>query len=292
MDAKLAEIYGTGKVDEADVETLAAAQLATKLAAAEEVDVAGLSDDEAEALAAQVIGETEEQSSDEDAEEEVETEEGEKTAEDEEAQEKIAEADYIGRVMAHAYVAERMELEKQAGKVSNFLSAAKDVATGKQARQGYAAMRKSKATARSAKALSGNKHLSGSTRAAAGKKVGKHTSDAKAHGKSALRGAAKTVGMYGGAAAVGGGAAAAMKKKESAVQDEEQLSALDQLALARAREILAENNISLEEETEKTSALNEEQAELLQAKVNERAVALLEANGYTFSDSDEETTEE
>lgn len=92
MDPKLAELYGTGSVDEADLEKLAAAELAESLAAEQGVDLSGMDPEEIEALAQEVLsgGEGGEQ-------------------------EKLAEADYLGRVMAHSFAQESREIEKTAG---------------------------------------------------------------------------------------------------------------------------------------------------------------------------------
>lgn len=156
MDPQLAAIYGTNQ-DEGDVEKLAAAELAEKLAADEDVDTEGLSEEEAEALAQQVLAaeegggeeteqgdedeeQTEQKAKGKDEDEEESSEESEEEGQEKtsEAQEKLAEADYLGRVMAHAYTQElrkiaaaqeeetKEEPEKKtkkaaAGKVSNFL---------------------------------------------------------------------------------------------------------------------------------------------------------------------------
>jgi hypothetical protein len=59
------------------------------------------------------------------------------------------------------------------------------------------------------------------------------------------------------------------------------MSAVDQLALARAQEILAENGIELE--AEKTASEQEvTPADVLRNAVEERAVAMLQAAGYEF----------
>jgi hypothetical protein len=106
MDPRLAEIYGTNENAESDVEKTAAAELAEKLASENETDIDGMSDDEIEALAQEVL------SADEQTEETTdETDEGEeKTA----STEKVAEADFLGRVMAHAYVNELKSIDKEA----------------------------------------------------------------------------------------------------------------------------------------------------------------------------------
>jgi uncharacterized protein with gpF-like domain len=103
MDPKLAEIYGTGKTAEADIEKLAAAELAEKLSASEEIDVNALTDEDVEALATEVLA------AEQGGEGAQET-----AGDDTEAQEKVAEADYLGRVMAHAFVQETKEIEKKA----------------------------------------------------------------------------------------------------------------------------------------------------------------------------------
>ena len=159
MDAKLAEMYGTNQVDETDVEKLAAAELAEKLAADESMNLSEMSEDDIEALAAQVL---EGDSSAEETEEEEKTaseEEGEEEVADED-QEKLAEADYLGRVMAHSYVQELRNIEKTAGMtgaarmaskakahggkvmghLKNLGGKVKDIASAKQAREGLSAM--------------------------------------------------------------------------------------------------------------------------------------------------------
>ena len=98
MDPVLAEIYGTNQVDEADLEKLAAAELAEELADEDELNVDNIDDDTIEQLAQQVL---------EGGEQEYE-EPG------DEMSEKVAEADYMGRVMAHAYKQELDGIEKEA----------------------------------------------------------------------------------------------------------------------------------------------------------------------------------
>lgn len=103
MDKTLAEIYGTNQVEEADVEKLAAAELAEQLT---ETGDAQIDDETLEALAQEVLSqEDSEEASDEQAVSEPEMDE---------AQEKIAEADYLGRIMAHSFVQESREIQKQA----------------------------------------------------------------------------------------------------------------------------------------------------------------------------------
>jgi hypothetical protein len=136
MDPQLAAIYGTN-ADEGDVEKLAAAELAEKLAGDEDADIEGLTPEQAEELAAQILAagdESDEEVAEEPTEEEAAIEEpAEKTSAAEETEEdaektaaaKLEEADYLGRVMAHSYVQELRkiaaaeEVEKTAGKVGD-----------------------------------------------------------------------------------------------------------------------------------------------------------------------------
>ena len=100
MDPRLAEIYGTAQVDDSDLEKAAAAELAEGLAEEDgSIDLDSLNEEQLEYLASQVLAE-------EGAEEEAPSED--------DSQEKLAEADYLGRVMAHAYVNEIRGIEKQA----------------------------------------------------------------------------------------------------------------------------------------------------------------------------------
>ena len=103
MDKELAAIYGTGQpeVDESDLEKTAAAELLVKLAEEQGVDLNDFSDEEV----AEMLGDLYEGGV-------------EHTAAAQEApatQEKYAEADYLGRIMAHSMVQELDSIEKEAG---------------------------------------------------------------------------------------------------------------------------------------------------------------------------------
>jgi hypothetical protein len=165
MNKELAEMYGN---ETESVEKLAAAELAEKLSDEGGLDLTGLTEEQLEELAKSVMSSGEEKVAEEDAEEveeeaeeteEAETpaeetaEEPEKTAEADELtdedKQKLAEADYLGRVMAHAFVAEKRDIEKSAaakektaGKVSdalkNLAGKAKGVASKKGAQVGAA----------------------------------------------------------------------------------------------------------------------------------------------------------
>lgn len=297
MDPRLAELYGT---NEEQVESVAADELAEKLASADDLDVEGLSDDEAESLAQEILASS--ASAEEQAEEASEEEEEVSEEAEDGDTEKVAEAqaDYLGRVMAHAFTQELRGIDKEAGagwnsaragagkvmsslkrggrkafgKAKEFGGKAKDVATGKQAREGAKAWKhhasEGKASDNLPKAM---RHRIGMDKAK----------------KETAKGVAKTVGAYAGAgAAAFGGKKMFGKKKESA-----DVSAFDTLATQRAYEILEANGISIQEqEVEKTSApeASDERYEQLANAVDSRAWAMLEEAGYTRAE-DEATDE-
>lgn len=110
MDDFLNELYGTSEVIAGeDLEKQAAAEFLVKMAADEGVDLDTLSDEDVSGLLAEIEGDMDKQAAEGDPEINPE----------EEAQEKLAEADFLGRAMAHAYVSELSEIEKEAGKVGD-----------------------------------------------------------------------------------------------------------------------------------------------------------------------------
>jgi hypothetical protein len=119
MDKTLAEIYGTNQVEEADVEKLAAAELAEQLT---ETGDAQIDEETLEALAQEVLAQDDGETTEEQAVSEPEMDG---------AQEKIAEADYLGRVMAHSFVHESKEIAKTAGAKEDFIAGAERGAAGK-----------------------------------------------------------------------------------------------------------------------------------------------------------------
>lgn len=279
MDPQLAQIYGTNQesAPEDDLEKMAAAELLVKLAEEEGLDLNQLSEDEISELVndlysgdeggevkiaaaddgivyyvdgeGNVLGPVEqEKQAEARAILEQEALEG-QAGEEIEAQEKIAEADTLGRVMAHAMVQELNEIEKDAaGKVEA-------VKKGLQA---------------AGKAVGG--HL---------ERVGKRATEVvTGAGKGAATRmkprTAKAIGagLYGaGAAGVGGGAYALGKKKES--------SALEKLAEQRAWEMAKEAGYVDEEGNllvpgqEKTA----EEGSALGQTVDTMALQMLEAAG-------------
>jgi hypothetical protein len=258
MDPKLAEIYGTNQTTDADIEKLAAAELATQLAGDEQIaDTEGMTEEDLEAIAQEVLApETETQ-----VEEPQEQTEQEKTSAEKQAQEKVAEADYLGRTMAHAYV---QELNK--------IAAAQEKTAG----WGDAPQKMLGAATKSTRA-----------KAAVGKVIGKAGEIAKNHGK-AIAGTAAATGTAG---VLAGRASKGKDKKSAAEGEQQQLSAVDTLVLARANEILEASGIDpkslskVEEpvEQEKTSAdeTTDPRREALATAVEQRAWELLGQYGVT-----------
>lgn len=242
MDPKLAEIYGTNQPTEADLEKLAAAELAEGLANDDQIDTDGLTEEDLEAIAQDVLGSNEDQD-----------EEQEKTSAAEEAQEKLAEADYLGRVMAHAYVNELRTIEKTAGIADMARGAGKAIAgQAKQVGEGFKSLgtmaRSPRDGAGAVKDLVGTYGVRGAAHAAAPE--------------------LKALGVA-GAGTLGAGMAAKKmmgKKKESAA--EEQYSAVDTLVLARAQEILQESGID-PNELEKTALSTTDEGHALDAGKHE-----------------------
>lgn len=299
MDPKLAELYGTNQIE---AESVAADELAEKLAAADEVNLDGLSDEDAEALAQEILSASTENKEEEENAEETETEESttetteKETLPVEEETEKVAEAqaDYLGRVMAHAFTQELRTIEKEASvemeKEAKFdFKALKDGAKKGAGKVGNFLKDKGNSAANAAKTKGGDLAKSVKSKATKGGML------ARANPGKAMGGAA--------AAGAAGGYAFGKKKKEASVETEETatLSAFDTLAQQRAFEILKANGIDPSavpvvetEDTEKTSAPENEdnKYEALALKVDERAWAMLTEAGYTKAEETEAETEE
>lgn len=260
MDPRLAEIYGTNE-EVSDVEKTAAAELAEKLAGEEQTDLDGLTDEDVEALAQEVL------SSDEEAPE-GEEEEGEKTASEgtDETEEKVAEADYIGRVMAHAYVQELKSIEKSAaGDISDY-GGTKQKKTLRQ--------RATKVGDKLKNFGSEVRSRAGSTASAAAMEFGR-----AGKGKKAL--------MVGAPLAAAGGAAAAYKKlKGGKKKHSAETPALDTLAQQRALEILKENGVELESQEKQAGDEAPTKWDVLSQAVEQRAMQMLQEEGYEFEGDD------
>jgi len=255
MDEQLAAIYGTGnnEVEETDIEKMAAAELLVKLAEEEGVDLDQFNDQEiAEMVSGLYKGAEFPPKKDEGKKEEHEEEESPKKEKEEEAKEKAAEADFLGRVMAHSMVHELREIEKEAGVKETVGKAGKAVGgffknQAKNVKEGVTGMGV------------------GSTRA--GSQIGLTKMER-------LKKLAPAAGAAAGLTAAGVAAAKLHgKKKESSAN----MEALDQLASQRAFEMAKEagyiddeGNFLVEQQKE---------ASALELAIEKRALEICEANG-------------
>jgi hypothetical protein len=216
MDPQLAAIYGTANVDEADLEKLAAAELAEGLANEEE-GTEDLTEEDLEAIAQDVLNGSDE------------GDEGqEKTSE---AQEKLAEADYLGRVMAHSYVNELRSIEKTA----------EDAAPAKAKEPGR--VRQAAGKAWGAVKGGGKRYgelMRGGKAGEAGEMAGRRAGNSLKGFKQMRGEALKSLGARGGTAIGAAGAAYGAKKLYDKVKKS---SAVDTLVEQRALEILEANGI-------------------------------------------------
>jgi hypothetical protein len=267
MSKFLAEFYGTdGSVKEAaaaaeDTEKMASVEIFMKLAKDQNIDLASMKQEEVNALyngwvtktSAATTATTKTAEEEEEEGKEKKKEEAKKEFEEKKAQqEKIAEADFLGRVMAHSFAQESREIAKTA---SN-LAAAKDFA-------GKSYM--------GAKNLGQHAHELKHKATEGAKAVGEHL------GKNFTPYA---VGAAGAAGATAGHALG--KNKES--------SAIEDLASYRAVTLAHENGLDAEEAARKIAAvielgLNKPSEKIASAPdvetaVGIRALELLETAGY------------
>jgi len=109
MDEWLANVYGTNAAgSENDLEKTAQAMMLEKLAESEGIDLSGLNEEQLDSLAQQVV-------SDNEAQPGTAAPEAQVPAGEEEAQAKFAEADFLGRVMAHSYTQELSKIASEGG---------------------------------------------------------------------------------------------------------------------------------------------------------------------------------
>lgn len=288
MDAQLAAIYGTGQMEEeTDIEKMAAAELLVKLAEEEGVDLDSFDDQEI----AEMVSSLYKSASDEEKKEEEKKEkeggfedlkkkheegESEKHEEKEEskAEEKVAEADFLGRVMAHAYVQELGEIEKEAGKVGDTLKKGKEAVTG------FFRSQKQKAGLGARQLKSG---ITGKGSVAGTEYHGQQRKNMITQGLKNLAPAAAAGTAVAGGAAVGAHHLFKKKdkdekgKKKHGSADESALEAMAaELAFGLAKEagyIDEEGNFLVETQTE------EKQASALDQAVYARALEICEQNG-------------
>jgi len=266
MDEQLAQIYGTNQSADDDLEKVAAAELLVKLAAENGINLDALSDQQVGELVTELYkaaeeappfppaAEKKEEPKEEEKKEEKESPAEEKKEEEakKEASEKVAEADFLGRVMAHSMVQELRTIEKQAGWA------------GAKEEMGRAISGIGKHDAPGAKMSLINRLKT--VGAAAGQ----------------LPTAAKVVGGAAVAAGAAKGVHSIVKKiREKKEEPKQKAASVDELIQARAYEMAkqagwvdAEGNL-LAPQAEVSKEASAEQAMLDQA-----ALQLLEANGY------------
>jgi hypothetical protein len=277
MNQFLAEMYGTRETIGApaqsdDTEKLAEAQLLDDALRSEGIDVDTLSPEAILKVAQSLFPEgalvkaAAEEGHEEDETEAKEKEEEaakDKEGEGETTEEKTAQADFLGRVMAHAFVQEQDAINKEAalkdiaGKAKEYGVKAWGATKGGAGKAWGAAKKGGEALKEKGKAMK-ESYREGSTAAPMlaikGGKLRGLKQVAKEHPKT-IGGAAAGL-----AAASGGAGYLAHKKKEG--------SALDKLAEQRALEILAENGYGQDGDEKLASA------------VEQRAWEMLAENGY------------
>ena len=272
MDAQLAQIYGTGQSVEDDQVKLAAAELLVKLAEDNGVDLNQFSD----ADVAQMVSELQKTAEfpPKESKETAESKESKESSESGEkaAEEKVAEADFLGRVMAHSFNQELGEIQKVAGPTGLGSLGEAAVSRAASAARGHAR----EGTKGAIKAFIG-KRLESNKSGLSDLKNALTAGKSYSFGEKA-RGAARSLKkMPETAAGVGlagaGGVAAATHKKEK------KSSALDTLASERAWELAkeagwvdTEGNLTVPQQEQKT-------ASALEIEVGRRALQMLEAEG-------------
>lgn len=293
MNLNLAAMYGTPGAQPEEQTKLAEAELFSKLAAENGIDLNRLTNDQIQELWTATFAKTAEEDAEHEKKESVEKEKGEDEEEDEkkeaaalEHRTKVAQAEeeqrahYLGQVMAHSYVAElsKIAAAREAGETVETpteldkeaaMPPALAKALGKVKSVAGAGADKAKAFGSKAKEL-------GAKGVAKTKEVG---SKGVAHVK-------EHKGAYGAGAAGAGGAGAGFaagrfgKKKES--------SALDALAIEAAVKIAhADGRFDIEEVAERVGHIfglgldeSTKVAGTLEAQVEVRALEFLEAAGY------------
>jgi hypothetical protein len=312
MDAFLAEHYGNQKTAAAapaptqeDLEKQASVELFMKLAADQKVDLGSMTDDQVQQLYANWVAKTAEFPPPKDGEHEKpedkeEKEKHEKAKEEHEekkaAAEKYAEAEFLGKVMAHSMVAEMRKIAEAAG-APEAAAAAVDAAATAEQQQKEAQEKEAKgmpeALKKGLEAAKGfGKKVVGESGHGARPPTGlkglheKATNAAhSAHGfakshPGATHGAAGAAGV-----AAGAGAAHAAHKHHG-----KEASAIDALAAEHAVKLAFEANFDPEECGRKVAAMLElglqpetekvASAPDLPAAVHVRALEFLETLGY------------
>lgn len=278
MNPFLAELYNTaeniGAGGNDDVEKLAQAQIVNDIIESEGLSIDDVDNETILKVAGQLFGDDNElaklAAEGEGApppfppkeKKEGDTPEKKEEEKEKEAAEKLAEADFLGRAMAHAMVDELSDLEKEGAAGEAAMKGVKWLA----GKAGGAAGRASGAAGRRAEALRGaGKKAKEALTGARGSRVLSSKERLKALGQAA-KGAAPELAAGAGIGAAGtAGAMLAGKKKKASL-------ALDALAEQRALELLKEAGVEVDVEP-----TNEEK---LAAAVDERAFEMLKEAGY------------
>lgn len=268
MNPYLAAMYNThGYGDAVAEEQTKVAHLDTfcKAAAAEGIDLSQLAPEQREALynefttklAEEEEGEEEgggpptpPKKEEDDEEEESEDKEAAARAEyaaQQEWQQKVAEADFLGRQMAHAFVQERDSIEKQAGKAGDYVRKLKGAVE--------------ETAGHLHRAKGSRKQLRAAKKSGLGEVLGgRYKSEAKEHMSKAMQSAkplAAPAAVVGGVGATGAAGAAgyAAGRKGKKDDGEKTSSAFDEQAYGRAFEIAKEAGYDENEAVERLNAL-------------------------------------
>lgn len=274
MDEQLAAIYGTGMPDDEDLAKTASAELLVKLAEEEGVDLDDFSDEEIAEMITNLQGE--------------EKTAGDETQEiDEEAQEKLAEADYLGRVMAHAMVQELGDIEKEAaGRMGALAGHMKDVyraAGGGAKGVGAVAKRVGEHQAQAGKSLGRSIKSLVTGKAPSAAKGGKGATVSAEGGvrRAALRGLGESAKQLSPSLVAAGGGTAATVAALKGKGKKKKASALAKLAEDRAYQILAETGwVDEEGNVFAPQQHEEEKVAGLDLAVEQEALQMLEEAGY------------
>lgn len=265
MNEFLAAMYDTresigASQDPSDVEKLAEAQLLDEYLQAEGVDIDQLPGDTILKLAQDLIGEDSAIVKAAQQEQEAEDDEGEE--DDESFETKLAEADFLGRAMAHSFWQEKTAIEKDAG-IRDLPGRAWGVAKGYAGKAGEGAKGLgSKAKSWATKPGRDYKHI---------REHGAVNAKGERPGRwAALKGSAKKNKAQVGAAAALGTAGAAGSTYAATRGKKKESSALDMLAEKRAMEWAAEHGL-LEDQSS--------YEEKLGSAVDQRAYEMLQAAG-------------
>lgn len=244
MNEWLAQMYGTNGANSEELEKQASLELFAKLAAKHNIDLSQLSNAQVNELYAQTFPEFAKTAEDDDDEEEKDEEEKDKKEKAEEYveekkafQEKFAEADLMGRVMAHAFVQEREEIEKSARAISEQEAGefTKKV-MGERAAKGQAASAAREAARYAGPSQAGKGH-SGAKQVGEVAGSGRELMSAGKRFLGTRAGKATAAGL--GAAALAGGGYAAYKglkgkEKKSSAEAFEELAANQAIKIASA----------------------------------------------------------